>query len=137
MAQSKNNSLNISYVSLAIIGAILILGLASYFIYSNFSVKEGSFLSTPPDLTTGINYTIEIKNYTYTPSYLEINVGDTITWINLESSLVHTITSKSYSPLRSSTLKLDQTFSLRFTEVGTYDYSCLFHKDMNGTIVVK
>jgi aldose sugar dehydrogenase len=77
----------------------------------------------------------------YSPNPLEIKVGDTVTWINNDSS-PHTVTSSSSSSLSedsnfdSDVLQRDETFSFTFDREGEYPYFCTLHAGMVGTIVV-
>ncbi len=77
----------------------------------------------------------------YNPNPLEIKVGDTVTWLNNDSS-PHTVTSSSSSSsseesnFDSDVLRRDETFSFTFDREGEYPYYCTLHPNMVGTIVV-
>ena len=77
----------------------------------------------------------------YNPNPIEIKVGDTVTWINNDSS-PHTVTSSSSSSsskdinFDSDVLRKDETFSFTFDREGEYPYFCTLHPSMVGTIVV-
>jgi amicyanin len=77
----------------------------------------------------------------YNPNPIEIKVGDTVTWINNDSS-PHTVTSSSSSSsskdinFDSDVLRRDETFSFTFDREGEYPYFCTLHPSMVGTIVV-
>lgn len=78
----------------------------------------------------------------YSPNPLEIKVGDTVTWINNDSS-PHTVTSSSSSSsssedsnFDSDVLRRDETFSFTFDREGEYSYFCTLHPSMTGTIIV-
>ena len=78
----------------------------------------------------------------YSPNPLEIKVGDTVTWINNDSS-PHTVTSSSSSlsssedsNFDSDVLRRDETFSFTFDKEGEYSYFCTLHPSMTGTIIV-
>lgn len=81
-------------------------------------------------------YNIDIKGFAFTPSSLNIKVGDTITWKNGDSAS-HTVTSDSGSELNSAILNTGQSYSHIFNTVGTYKYHCSFHSSMHGTIIVQ
>jgi plastocyanin len=76
----------------------------------------------------------------YNPNPIETRVGDTVIWINNDSS-PHTATSSS-SPLStdssfdSSILRRGETFSFTFDKEGQYPYFCALHPSMIGTVVV-
>ena len=73
----------------------------------------------------------------YNPNPIEIKVGDTVTWINNDSS-PHTVTSSSSKDINfdSDVLRRDETFSFTFDRKGEYPYFCTLHPSMVGTIVV-
>ncbi|HEX5979260.1 MAG TPA: cupredoxin family copper-binding protein [Nitrososphaeraceae archaeon] len=73
----------------------------------------------------------------YKPNPIEIKVGDTVTWINNDSSL-HTATSTSSndSNLDSKVLRRGETFSFTFDKEGQYPYFCSLHPNMVGSVAV-
>lgn len=73
----------------------------------------------------------------YKPNPIEIKVGDTVTWINNDSSL-HTATSTSSndSNLDSKVLRRGETFSFTFDKEGQFPYFCTLHPNMVGSVVV-
>lgn len=100
-----------------------------------------------------------IQSYNFYPDVLTIDVGDTVTWV--EAAGVHTVefigsgastpppgSPQSLSPAGGSTfdgsgfvssglLTPGQTYSLTFTQPGTYVYQCGIHPDMVGAVVVQ
>lgn len=73
----------------------------------------------------------------YKPNPIEIKVGDTVTWINNDSSL-HTATSTSSndSNFDSNVLRRGETFSFTFDREGQYPYFCTLHPNMVGSVAV-
>ena len=74
----------------------------------------------------------------YNPNPIEIKVGDTVTWINNDSS-PHTVTSSSNdgsTTFESDVLRRSETFSFTFDKEGQYPYSCTLHPSRVGTVVV-
>ncbi|MDQ3968701.1 MAG: plastocyanin/azurin family copper-binding protein [Thermoproteota archaeon] len=74
----------------------------------------------------------------YNPNPIEIKVGDTVTWINNDSS-PHTVTSSSSSNdsnFDSNVLRRGEAFSFTFDKEGEYPYFCTLHPSMVGTVVV-
>src|SRR5215207_1956496 len=72
----------------------------------------------------------------YNPNPIEIEVGDTVTWINNDSSPHTVTTSSSNSNFDSDVLRRGETFSFTFDREGEYPYFCTLHPSMVGTIVV-
>lgn len=76
----------------------------------------------------------------YNPNLIEIKVGDTVTWINNDSS-PHSVTSSSSSSSSNSNfdsgiLRRGETFSFTFDREGEYPYFCTLHPSMVGTVMV-
>ena len=71
----------------------------------------------------------------YNPNPIEVRVGDTVTWINDDSS-PHTVTSSNDSTFDSDVLRKGETFSFTFDKEGEYPYFCTLHPSMVGTVIV-
>jgi plastocyanin len=71
----------------------------------------------------------------YNPNPIEVRVGDTVTWINDDSS-AHTVTSSNDSIFDSDIMRRGEAFSFTFDNVGEYPYFCTLHPSMVGTVVV-
>ena|SRR5574339_504471 len=77
----------------------------------------------------------------FDPLILNVPVGATVTWKNLDSTL-HTVTSgsaesgKSGTYFDSSYLTGGKTFQHTFNSAGTFDYFCTLHPYMKGQVVV-
>lgn len=79
---------------------------------------------------------VTIENFAFGPADLTIEVGDTVTWTNLDGA-PHTATSTSGpASFDSGTLNTDGTFSFTFDTAGTYEYFCEIHPEMLGSITV-
>ena len=85
---------------------------------------------------SGTTKTVMIMNYAYSPATLTINVGDTVTWTNMDTA-PHTVTVTS-GPVKfnSGNLSKGESFSYTFTTAGTYSYYCAVHPDMVAKVVV-
>lgn len=81
------------------------------------------------------NSAIQIMDFAFSPSSLNVKAGTTVVWTN-NDSMAHTVTAddKSFS---SGNLSKGQTYSYTFTTAGTYAYHCALHPGMTGTIVVQ
>ena len=72
----------------------------------------------------------------YNPNLIEIKVGETVTWINDDSS-PHTVTSSSNDrTFDSDVLKRGETFSFTFDKEGQFPYICTLHPNMVGPVLV-
>jgi len=88
----------------------------------------------------------ELTNDAYTPNPVEVNVGDTVTWIN-DDLTTHTATSGSSSSGSTGMFggtddspeimgAAGDTQSFTFDEAGQFEYYCTLHPNMVGTVVV-
>jgi len=82
----------------------------------------------------------EATNECYIPSQVTINAGETVTWSN-DDTAAHTVTSGTSSDgpdgiFDSSLFMAGTTFEHTFDEDGTYDYFCMVHPWMVGTVIV-
>jgi plastocyanin len=88
----------------------------------------------------------ELTDDAYTPNPVEVNVGDTVTWIN-DDLTTHTSTSGSSSSGSTGMFggtddspeiigPEGDTQSFTFDEVGQFEYYCTLHPNMVGTVVV-
>ena len=89
---------------------------------------------TPTPTATPVSRTVMITNFAFVPATLTIRVGETVTWIN-NDDIAHTATSDT-GVFRSPFLEQGQSFSFRFTSVGTFPYFCEVHPDMRAQIIV-
>ena len=80
---------------------------------------------------------VVIAEYKFVPPILTIAVGTTVTWINHDIA-PHTATHRSFGdePFDSGTLGNLAVYSHTFKTAGSYDYLCVLHQGMIGTIVV-
>jgi plastocyanin len=104
------------------------------------SQEEISSSSALPAMQEGITVSIvgNSGRNSYNPNPIEIKVGDTVTWINNDSS-PHTVTSSSNDgsiTFDSDVLRRGEMFSFTFDKEGQYPYLCTLHPSMVGTVVV-
>jgi len=82
----------------------------------------------------------ETSNACYLPQDITINAGDTVTWDNVDNA-AHTVTggSPANGPsgvFDSSLLMAKGVFSHTFDDAGYYDYFCMVHPWMIGSVTV-
>ncbi len=87
---------------------------------------------TPPE-TSNSPDTINIKEYSFSPSTLTVKAGTTVTWTNNDPS-PHNIKSSAF---KSPDIDPGGTFKFTFDTPGTFNYNCGIHPTMAGTIVVE
>ncbi|MFQ5497067.1 MAG: plastocyanin/azurin family copper-binding protein [Nitrosopumilus sp.] len=82
----------------------------------------------------------EETNECYSPAEIVINAGDTVEWVNVDTA-AHTVTSGSPADgpsgvFDSSLVMADATYAFTFEDTGMYDYFCMVHPWMVGTVTV-
>jgi amicyanin len=79
---------------------------------------------------------VSIKEFKFDPQTIEVAVGGTVTWTNLDL-LPHDVEQlPAGSGFKSPSLPKNGTFSFTFDEAGTFDYYCALHPTMLGQVVV-
>jgi len=76
---------------------------------------------------------ITIKSFSFRPASLTISKGETVKWVN-NDGVMHTVTSDTF---QSNVLQSGNFFTYQFDKIGNYPYSCKFHPDMKGNIIVQ
>jgi amicyanin len=91
---------------------------------------------TPSPPVSVSDNTITIIKNAFTPANLTVKAGSTVRWVNGDDH-PHRIefVSKTFST-STYLLGTSQSFSQRFDHPGTYDYDCMIHPFMKGTITV-
>jgi plastocyanin len=74
-------------------------------------------------------------NPAYNPDPLSVSKGDGVQWVN-EDNTVHSVTSKEKGKFDSSAIKAGEKWLLNTAnlDVGEYQYYCIFHSWMSGTL---
>ncbi|MCH7965875.1 MAG: copper-binding protein [Thaumarchaeota archaeon] len=82
----------------------------------------------------------EETNSCYSPADVTIKAGDTVHWMNVDTA-AHTVTGGSPADgpsgvFDSSLVMADAVYAFTFDEIGSYDYFCMVHPWMTGTVTV-
>ncbi len=82
----------------------------------------------------------EETNSCYSPADITINAGDTVHWMNVDT-VAHTVTGGSPADgpsgvFDSSLMMADAVYAFTFEETGSYDYFCMVHPWMTGSVTV-
>lgn len=113
-----------------ILGLICIAALVVAVVGCSSSTKTPS--SSGGGSTGGSSTTIVEKNFAFVPNTLTVNVGDTVTFKN-EDSTDHQV---SIDGQDLGTQPSGQSVTWKATKDGTYPVSCLIHPTMTGEIIV-
>jgi plastocyanin len=76
----------------------------------------------------------DIKDFSFTPDPIVIDVGDRVTWTN-RGDETHTVTADDGS-FDGEDVDPDQTYSKTFRQPGRFPYHCTRHSDMKGVVDV-
>ena len=88
--------------------------------------------------TPAVANQVVILDYKFKPVVVTVPVGGTVTWFNQDIA-PHTATHRSFGDeaFDSGSLGHEKTYAHTFGHAGRYDYICIFHQGMAGTIVVQ
>jgi len=124
------DSKNLSYVIISLVGIVAIFSVAIIFGPSATDQSGTDVSETPSNIILFAHDTLTWTNST-------IKVGNNITWINKDFAINHQIISDSVNyPFDSGVLKNGQSYSLNFTQAGTYNYHDKLNPNLKGTIIV-
>lgn len=102
---------------------------------TNETVVEGTRVSIVPGSAF-------LNDTAYDPNPVTVSVGDNVTWVNDDPD-PHTVTSGSIGApdageeFDSGYMGPHRSFTHRFDAAGEFDYFCLIHPNMVGTVVVE
>ncbi len=100
------------------------------------SASESAPAASESDSAAATGAAIEIKNFAFNPTPIEIPVGGSVTWTNGDN-VPHTATGLDRAALQSGAISFGNSFTQEFGTAGSFDYFCEFHPNMKGTIVVE
>lgn len=81
---------------------------------------------------TKVNQTDGLK---FAPTSVTVKTGDVVEWDN-GSSVAHNVTFDAYQSITSDTMNNGDTYQVKFTKAGTYQFHCTFHPGMDGSVTV-
>ncbi len=79
--------------------------------------------------------TVTLIDESFQPPALEVAVGTTVTWENIDGDDDHTVTATD-GTFNSGVLPAGSAFEHSFDAPGTYPYFCAIHPEMEGTVTV-
>lgn len=111
--------------------ALVGLGFA---VASPASAGGGGGCHAPVTVASGPD--VEIVDFCFSPTALEVTAGDTVTWTNQDQA-PHTVTGANVSWGDPSDIGKDGSVSQTFRTPGVYPYYCAFHPGMIGAVLVR
>lgn len=94
---------------------------------------DASPVAEPGDPNAAGAVSVSISDYAYDPSPLQIAVGTTVAWTN-NDPVPHSASALDGS-FDTGNIAPGESVSLTFTVAGSFDYTCLYHPNMAGTVV--
>ena len=79
-------------------------------------------------------HVIEIRGFQYVPAQVEVQVGDTVTWINRDI-VPHTVTALD-SSWDSGMLRTGEEYAVEVTGETIASYYCVYHPAMKGSLLL-
>ena len=95
------------------------------------AISDVQFSVDGPDLAT-----VQANAQSFNPANVTIGVGGTVRWQRAQG--IHTVTPVGHNEWTEADLNTsNNTFEHTFDEVGEFDYLCVFHDGMTGTVTVE
>ena len=76
-----------------------------------------------------------IQNQSYVPATLTVGPGQIVTWVN-QDTVDHTVSSSLSTGPHSNVMLPGDRYSFTFDSPGTFNYFCMLHTNMTGTVTV-
>jgi plastocyanin len=124
--------IRIRHVAIAL---LLVAGVAACGSSSSGAASGGGSGSSGGAVQSG-TAKVTIQGFAFKPATLTVTAGTKVTFTN-EDSVTHTTTSQGNSTINSGNLAKGQTYTVTLTKAGTYNYICMIHPYMKGTITVQ
>lgn len=154
-AEKENSTGEVSTsTKVKVVAALLVVGFAAYVAYwvqeptdlradvlattqesTEPVVSENSeMVAMETPLTSEVSDTVEVNivDFAFDPALVEIQSGTTVKWTN-NDTVPHTVTGDDFT---SGTLNKGETYEHTFSENGEFSYTCSFHPQMQGKVVV-
>lgn len=103
------------------------------------SSSSGAQASGPGQQVQGQTAAVKVQEtdqLKFNPASQTVKAGQVVEWDN-GSSVAHNVTFDDYSAITSDTMNNGDTYQVKFTKPGTYQYHCTFHPGMDGTVTVQ
>ena len=115
---------------------VIVLAMAGGLLLRRSSSGTVTTVATSP-VTSGAVATdaVSISDYAFQPSVITVKVGTKVIWTN-HDAVSHSVTMDQGGAPVSKLFGRDETYSYAFDKSGTYNYYCMPHPYMKGTVVV-
>lgn len=106
---------------------------------SSSSSSSSAVASGPGSVVQGQTAAAKVQEtdqLKYAPNSVSISAGQVLEWDN-SGKVPHNVTFDAYASITSDTMNGGDTFQVKFTQPGTYQFHCTFHPGMDGQVTVK
>ena len=90
----------------------------------------------PAPAASAAGHRVMIHDYAYSPASLTLDVGDSVTWTNMDSAPHDVTVTRGPASFHSPLLGTGQSWTYTFTVAGPYTYICSVHPDMQASVAV-
>lgn len=131
-------------IIIALIVLVIAAILTYYLVFNNKTVQTVSNTpqvatttqtSNTPVVSNPSEVKIDIKNFSFIPSTINVKVGTKITWTNSDN-VPHQVKGDNLATLSAPVMNNGETYSFVFNDVGDFNYHCAIHPTMKGNIIV-
>jgi plastocyanin len=148
MSSSDRRGIGKAVVAAIVIIVVAVGGVVLYMVASNTAPPNSSVCGSSAasgqapvqvSIYSGSSNSADPPGYAPDSITLVVGVNNTVTWTN-NDSVHHTVTSTSAptgGDFNSGNMQPAATCTHTFTVPGTYQYDCVYHSWMTGTIIVK
>lgn len=91
---------------------------------------------SPAPPASASEHQVMIHDYAYSPATLTLDVGDSVTWTNMDSAPHDVTVTRGPASFHSPLLSTGQRWTYTFTVAGPYTYICSVHPDMRASVAV-
>ncbi|MHB1369544.1 MAG: plastocyanin/azurin family copper-binding protein [Pseudomonadaceae bacterium] len=89
-----------------------------------------------PGTALAAEHEVSVEKYTFSPAELHVRKGDTVTWVNNEKRVSHSVLFIGRSE-ESERFFPGEKWSRVFPEAGRFEYRCGPHPEMLGVVIVE
>lgn len=123
---------------IVIVIIIILIGVGAWWFFNKNQNNTPTEISNQTEVNSSADSTVDkqeviIKNLAFTAKNLIVKVNATVTWTNQDLT-AHTVESTAF---KSEKLNQGDKFSFTFDTVGSFDYICGLHPNMQGKIIVQ
>ena len=122
------------YNVIASVFVLVVIGTLGFAAYTGFLGSTSAAAPAASGKVEKGTIAVAIKGLAFPNGNRIVAVGTTIVWTN-DDGAIHTVTSTDHS-FGSGNLSKGQTFTHKFTSIGSYSYSCKIHSFMTASVTV-